>query len=257
MKDSTTKNVLKLFICVVLISGIFFTINISGATASVEKVDFTDATVNATALNMRQGPSTSMPVVTVLKKNQAVKVLGKTGVWYFVYDSSSGKVGAVHGNYITPVNSKTKDEPKLPSEPVPAEKKKTVPPTGLSNDEKVIFDMVNNARKNAGAGVLEYDENLAKVARDKAADMVKNNYFSHQSPTYGSPFEMMRKYGVTFKAAGENIAGNQTMEKAYYAWMNSEGHKKNILNGDYTATGIGVYTSPVYGKIIVQEFICK
>ena len=85
--------------------------------------------------------------------------------------------------------------------------------------------------------------------------MVENNYFSHQSEIYGSPFEMMRAYGISFTAAAENIAGNQTIDGAFYAWMNSEGHKKNIMNGNYTETGIGIYTSPIYGKIIVQMFI--
>lgn len=257
MKNTTLKNVLKLAMCVVLVVSIFFTINILGSTPKIENVTFENATVNANSLNMRQGPSTNMPVVAVLKKNQAVRVLGKTGEWYFVFDFNSGKVGAVHGSYITPVNEKTKNDPKLPNEPAPTQQKPIDETQGATAEEKQILDLVNNARKNAGAGTLEFDPSLAKVARDKAKDMVENNYFSHQSPTYGSPFEMMRKYGVSFKAAGENIAGNQTMQGAFNAWMNSSGHKKNILNGNYNATGIGVYTSPVYGKIIVQMFIRK
>jgi uncharacterized YkwD family protein len=257
MKNATLKNVLKLVTAAVLVASIFFSISIFGAAANVEKVTFTDATVNSNSLNMRQGPSTSMPVVAVLKKNQAVKVLGKQGDWYFIFDSASGKVGAVHGSYLAPVNANTKNDPKLPAEQAPTKQNPSNSSAGASANEKEVLDLVNNARKNAGAGTLEFDNNLAKVARDKAKDMVTNNYFSHQSPTYGSPFEMMRKYGVTFKAAGENIAGNQTMEGAFRAWMNSEGHKKNILNGNFNATGIGVYTSPVYGKIIVQQFIRK
>ena len=85
-------------------------------------------------------------------------------------------------------------------------------------------------------------------------DSFENNYFDHNSPVYGSPFEMMKKYGINFNMAAENIAGNQSSEGAVYSWINSEGHLSNILNGDYTATGIGIYTSPVYGKIYVQLF---
>ena len=96
-----------------------------------------------------------------------------------------------------------------------------------------------------------------KVARDKAMDMVNNNYFSHNSPTYGSPFDMMRAYGVSFNTAGENIAGNSTIEGAVKAWMNSDGHRKNILNSAYNYTGIGMVKSPKYGYVFVQQFIGK
>ena len=231
-------------------------ISVSAATRNVESVNFTDATVNTTALNMRQGPSTSMPIVTTLKKSQAVQVLGKMGDWYFVFDGKSGKVGCVHGKYITPVNGDTVDDTKLPPEGGVSEQ---LPPTQnitvLSDDEKIILDLVNSARTTAGAGKISYNEELARVAMDKAKDMVENGYFSHQSKIYGTPFEMMRSYGISFKAAAENIAGNKTVEKAFYSWMASSSHKQNILNPDYDEMGVGVCISPVYGKIIVQMFI--
>lgn len=87
--------------------------------------------------------------------------------------------------------------------------------------------------------------------------MVKNNYFSHTSPTYGSPFNMMKNFGITYKTAGENIAGNSSNTGAVNAWMNSEGHRANILNGSYNYTGVAVVKSPTYGKIYVQMFIGK
>lgn len=87
--------------------------------------------------------------------------------------------------------------------------------------------------------------------------MVDNNYFSHTSPTYGSPFEMIKSFGITYKAAGENIAGNSSNIGAVKAWMNSEGHKANILSNNYNYTGIGVVNSQKYGKIYVQMFIGK
>ena len=70
--------------------------------------------------------------------------------------------------------------------------------------------------------------------------MQQNNYFSHASPTYGSPFDMMRDQGVSYKSAGENIAkGQRTPQEVVQAWMNSEGHRRNILSSNYTHIGVG------------------
>ena len=87
--------------------------------------------------------------------------------------------------------------------------------------------------------------------------MVNNNYFSHQSPTYGSPFDMMKSFKISYKSAGENIAANSSNSGAVTAWMNSSGHRANILNSGYTYTGIGVVSSQKYGKMYVQMFISK
>lgn len=85
--------------------------------------------------------------------------------------------------------------------------------------------------------------------------MVNKKYFSHTSPTYGTPFAMMINNGVTYKTAGENIAGNPSIEGAFNAWMNSEGHKKNILSNNYNYIGIGIVKSDTYGYILVTMFI--
>lgn len=98
---------------------------------------------------------------------------------------------------------------------------------------------------------------MQRVARIKAQDMVDNKYFDHNSPTYGSPFDMLKSFKISYKAAGENIAGNSSNSAAVTAWMNSSGHKANILNGNYNYTGIGVVKSPKYGKMYVQLFIGK
>lgn len=87
--------------------------------------------------------------------------------------------------------------------------------------------------------------------------MVDNDYFAHESPTYGSPFEMIKSNQITYRAAGENIAGNADSKKAVEAWMNSESHKNNILNNAYNYTGVAVVSSSKYGKIFVQMFIGK
>lgn len=104
---------------------------------------------------------------------------------------------------------------------------------------------------------LKVDEEVQRVARIKAEDMAKNNYFSHTSPTYGSPFDMLRSFKISYKTAGENIAGNSSNSAAVNSWMNSSGHKANILNSSFNYTGIGVVSSSKYGKIYVQMFIGK
>ena len=87
---------------------------------------------------------------------------------------------------------------------------------------------------------MKVDVELSRVARVKSEDMRDNGYFSHESPTYGSPFDMMRKFGIRFRTAGENIAaGYPTPEAAVKGWMNSSGHRANILSSQFTHIGVG------------------
>ncbi|WP_409305046.1 CAP domain-containing protein [Peribacillus sp. SCS-155] len=117
------------------------------------------------------------------------------------------------------------------------------------------IELTNQQRRQNGLPPLQADTQLNGVAQTKAQDMQQNNYFSHTSPTYGSPFDMMRDMGVTYSAAGENIAqGQNTAEQVIQAWMNSEGHRKNILSTKYTHIGIGCETS---GYNWSQMFIAK
>ena len=127
--------------------------------------------------------------------------------------------------------------------------------TTLSSDEQEVFNLINKQRINNGLSVLKIDNEVQRVARIKAQDMVNNNYFSHTSPTYGSPFDMLKSFKISYKSAGENIAGNSSNSAAVTAWMNSSGHRANILNSSFNYTGIGVVSSPKYGKIYVQMFI--
>lgn len=203
-----------------------------------------NATVNASGLKLRTGPGIDFSVIASISKSQAVKILGQQNEWFAVYDYNTNQVGFVNGNYL----STNFENEKTDSEDV-------ITPENISDDENRLLSLTNNVRCERGIGRLEYNEELGRVAKEKARDMVINNYFSHQSPSYGSPFEMMKAYGLSFVNAAENIAGNQTVDGAFYAWMNSEGHMNNIVNGEFTSTGIGVYTSPVYGKIIVQLFM--
>ena len=108
--------------------------------------------------------------------------------------------------------------------------------------EQQVANLVNKERTQRGLSSLTYNWALAKMAEDKAKDMYNNNYFSHTSPTYGSPFQMMKSYGVSYTAAGENIAkGQRTPQEVMNAWMNSSGHRANILNANYNQIGVGYY----------------
>ena len=129
--------------------------------------------------------------------------------------------------------------------------------TNMNADEKEVFNLINQQRINNGLPALKVDNEVQRVARIKAQDMVDNNYFSHTSPTYGSPFDMLKSFKISYNSAGENIAGNSSNSGAVNAWMNSSGHKANILNSSFNYTGIGVVSSPKYGKIYVQMFIGK
>ncbi len=110
----------------------------------------------------------------------------------------------------------------------------------VSAFEKEVVSLTNAERAKNGLPALELDTKLSSVARKKAEDMQKNNYFSHTSPTYGSPFDMMKTFGVSYQTAGENIAqGQSTPQEVVQAWMNSEGHRANILNKNFGKIGVG------------------
>lgn len=109
----------------------------------------------------------------------------------------------------------------------------------LSYEQQVV-KLVNEHRAANGLAPLTLNEKLSEVARAKSQDMRDNNYFSHTSPTYGSPFDMLKTFGVSYRAAGENIAmGYSTPEAVVNGWMNSSGHRANILNSSYTQIGVG------------------
>lgn len=229
------------------------------AKLALEKVEYDSAMVTVGVLNVREGPSTNYKSISKLEKGQTVTIMGKLGDWYAVYDTETGIVGAVDGRYIEPENGEAiavaSDNAAAAK---PGDGSASDPNSvALSEDEQKLLDLVNKARDDKGLEALAVDENLMKVARTKAKDMIENNYFSHQSPTYGSPFDMMRQFDNVFKSAGENIAGNKTVEGAFKAWMGSDSHKKNILNAGFKVTGIGIENSSTYGKVLVQQFIGK
>ena len=131
--------------------------------------------------------------------------------------------------------------------PAPASTETTTISQDSLNYSTQVLNLVNKHRRENGLKELTLNSNLSNVAQIKAEDMKNNYYFSHTSPTYGSPFDMMKQFGISYKTAGENIAkGQKTPEAVVNAWMNSEGHRANILNANYTQMGLGYTNGTVY-----------
>lgn len=146
--------------------------------------------------------------------------------------------------------------PKPEPTPQPTPKPEPAPEVDVSinNFETRVVELTNVERAKQGLPALQMDNALSKVAKMKSQDIQDKNYFDHNSPTYGSPFDMMRQFGISYRSAGENIAkGQRTPEEVVNAWMNSEGHRKNIL-GNYTHIGVGYISS---GNVWTQMFISK
>jgi uncharacterized YkwD family protein/spore coat assembly protein SafA len=149
-------------------------------------------------------------------------------------------------------------EVKNPAMIYPNQKLKIPNIDNVKNVENEVLAIVNKERAANGLQPLQMDWELARVARTKSQDMATKNYFSHQSPTYGSPFDMMKQFGINYKTAGENIASGQTTPSAVMvSWMNSQGHRANILKSDYTHLGVGYYRGGSYGHMWTQMFISK
>jgi uncharacterized protein YkwD len=121
------------------------------------------------------------------------------------------------------------------------------PPSSEFNAQQLeMLSYINAARSEAGQGALTLDNALCEGAYLKSKDMAVNSYFSHTSPTYGSPFDMIKSLGITYRAAGENIAKNTSVKGAHDAFMNSSGHRANILSGNFGKMGLGFYQQGHY-----------
>jgi uncharacterized YkwD family protein len=125
----------------------------------------------------------------------------------------------------------------------------------VTSGEQEMVDLVNQIRIEQGLAPLEIDLNLVRIARIKARDMVENNYLEHHSPTYGSPFEMIKNEGIGYSLAGENLASAMSINEAFNALMESPEHRDNILKSRYDRIGVGVIDNGLSGLKIVQLFI--
>ena len=124
--------------------------------------------------------------------------------------------------------------------------------------QKEVTRLVNVERSKRGLSELSFNTQLSNVATIKSQDMINKNYFDHTSPTYGSPFDMMKQFNISYRTAGENIAmGQRTPAEVVNSWMNSSGHRANILNANFTDIGIGVAKSSNGTLYWTQMFIGK
>lgn len=159
-------------------------------------------------------------------------------------------------------NENVKKPTTTPANPAPTAPKESVetPTTpqqttssNVSDFERQVVELTNAERAKAGIAPLEIYGPLMNVAEAKSQDMANLGYFSHTSPTYGSPFDQIKAAGIQYRAAGENIAqGQRTPEQVVNAWMNSPGHRANILNASYTHIGVGFVENGYYWT---QQFI--
>ncbi|MGO0059228.1 CAP domain-containing protein [Brevibacillus fluminis] len=129
---------------------------------------------------------------------------------------------------------------------------------GTQSSDNAVLSLVNSERSKAGLSPLTLNKQLSDVARTKAQDMRDQNYFDHTSPTYGSPADMIKRFNIPFQAMGENIAaGQQTPAEVMQGWMNSEGHRRNILDPQFTQMGIGSVQGGQMGTYWSQMFISQ
>lgn len=215
------------------------------------------------------------------------------GVYYFVGGSSSpcystSGAGSQYGTwsystkqtsnystcYSTQNNSTSQCRyyqiitPQKPSAPAPAPQLpgSTNPPSStpspapapggsLTANEQQMVSLVNQERSKAGLQQLQVDMSLVELARKKSQDMIDRNYFGHNSPTYGSPFDMMRNAGIKYTTAGENLAGAPTVTAAHNNLMASPGHRANILNPRFNYFGVGIVAGGPYGNMFTQLFV--
>ena len=125
----------------------------------------------------------------------------------------------------------------------------------ITSFEQQVIDLTNEKRASRGVKPLNANWELSRVARYKSQDMANNKYFSHTSPTYGSPFNMIKNFGIKYRSAGENIAyGQRTPAQVVNSWWNSAGHRANMLNANYTDIGVGYVAN---GNYWTQMFIQK
>ncbi|MEK3977573.1 CAP domain-containing protein [Psychrobacillus sp. FSL K6-2836] len=151
---------------------------------------------------------------------------------------------------VAPVEENVEKAPEV-KDPTPEVKEEVK----VTSEIQQVVDLTNKERAKAGLKALQIDTKLTQSAQAKSQDMKNKNYFSHTSPTYGSPFDQMKSFGITYKSAAENIAmGQRSPAEVVDAWMKSPGHRANIMNGSYTHIGVGLSDSGYYWT---QQFIGK
>jgi uncharacterized YkwD family protein len=246
---------------------------IGGVESSVYKMgDIQRVKVTSNSCRVKSGLSGNATTLQTAPKNSHLEVVSQVSNWYAV-KLPNNQIGFVPKTQAKPVAV----ENKLPQVPTPNTSSAAPQPTqgnattspapktptaqtntgSLTAQEQEMLKLINEARAQNNAPPLQADMQATNVARIKSQDMIDNNYFSHNSPKYGSPFDMLKTFGISYVTAGENIAGNQTVQAAHNALMNSPGHRKNILNPEFTHIGLGIKSGGTYGNMFSQMFLGK
>ncbi|WP_245823942.1 CAP domain-containing protein [Sporomusa malonica] len=167
---------------------------------------------------------------------------------------AGGKKGG--GGAATPKSTDTTTTPTTPSTTTPSTSNSSST-SGLTADEAKAFKLLNADRAANGLPALKVNMSLVRLAENYAQDMINRKYFSHYNPEGQSPFDRMKQAGISYRYAGENLAINSNVTAAEKAFMNSSGHRANILSPNYTEVGVGVRYDSAGSVYVVQEFIAK
>jgi uncharacterized YkwD family protein len=264
MKQFTKQKFISLCFALMLFVTCFFSQPAIAKAYVFKWTNIKEIEVTANQLNIRTGPGTSYAIIGTLYQGNVVSVVGTLGSWYVIH-TDRDMIGVISSYYTRVVSyyNTTAATPAPTKAPSPtATPKPTSAPSddysyNITSEEQQMIDLINAERSKNGLSPLKADMALMRVARLKAADLSINKYFSHQSPTYGSPFDMLKSFDISYRSAGENIAGNSTVSAAHTALMNSSGHRANILKSNFNTVGIGIYKDSRYGKVFVQMFIEK
>lgn len=207
--------------------------------------------VTSNILNLRSGAGTNHKIVKTLTKGTVLEVLGKIDDWYVV-KMENDAVGCVINKYVKSYVGQSPVVTPTPS-PTPAPDPTTDSNVDASAMQAEMLGYINAERAKVNLSPLKLDAKLSEGATLKSQDMATNKYFSHDSPTYGSPFDMMRQLGITYSYAGENIAKHMTVKSAHEGFMNSPGHRANILKAEFNKVGLG-FVKDGYYLYVTQWF---
>lgn len=182
--------------------------------------------------------------------------LAQAAVPYNYYKAPSTNYNYLKYPYYYYPQQPTPTQP-APTQPAPTQPTTTTQSTTiLAAEEQQMLNLVNQERSSRGLKPLSLDSRLTSVARAYSQEMVKNNFFSHTSAVDGSsPFDRIKRAGITYKYAGENLAYNSSVSAAHTALMNSDGHRRNILNPNFTHIGIGIVKKGTSQIMVTQAFI--
>lgn len=231
----------KTFLVIIVLAVLLFPLQTLGTKVAgvFTTTDIKQVQTTASSLSLRSGASSNHSTLRTLPKGTVVNVIGKIGKWY-VIKTSNDTVGCVDGNYVKPYTAPSPSPAPAPAPtPTPAPQPTPSPAANATAMQAEMLGYINTARSQEGLAPLTLDKALSDGAYLKSKDMAVNGYFSHTSPTYGSPFDMMKSLGINYGYAGENIAKHTSVKGAHDAFMNSSGHRANIMKAEYKKIGLG------------------